>query len=33
MATSKEFLDKYVIHCGLGPKKMLWGQEVEDVLD
>ena len=33
MATSKEFLDKYLIHTDLGPKKMLWGQELEDVLD
>jgi hypothetical protein len=23
MAASKEFLDKYLIHSGLGPKKML----------
>jgi hypothetical protein len=33
MAASKEFLDKYLIHSGLGPKKMLRGQELEDVLD
>jgi hypothetical protein len=33
MATSKEFLDKYLIHSGPGPKKMLRGQELEDVLD
>jgi hypothetical protein len=33
MATSKEFLDKYLIHTGPGPKKMLRGQELEDVLD
>jgi hypothetical protein len=33
MATSKEFLDKYLIHSGPGPKKMLWDQELEDVLD
>jgi hypothetical protein len=33
MAASKEFLDKYLIHSGPGPKKMLWGQELEDVLD
>jgi hypothetical protein len=33
MAASKEFLDKYLIHNGPGPKKMLWGQELEDVLD
>jgi hypothetical protein len=33
MAVSKEFLDKYLIHSGPGPKKMLWGQELEDVLD
>jgi hypothetical protein len=33
MAVSKEFLDKYIIHSGLGPKKMLRGQELEDVLD
>jgi hypothetical protein len=25
MAASKEFLDKYLIHIGLGPKKMLQG--------
>jgi hypothetical protein len=29
----KEFLDKYLIHSGPGSKKMLWGQELEDVLD
>jgi hypothetical protein len=33
MAASKEFLDKHLIHSGPGPKKMLWGQELEDVLD
>jgi hypothetical protein len=33
MAASKEFLDKYLIHSGPGPKKMLWGQELEDGLD
>jgi hypothetical protein len=33
MAASKEFLDKYLIHSGHGPKKMLRGQELEDVLD
>jgi hypothetical protein len=33
MAASKEFLDKYLIHNGPGPKKMLRGQELEDVLD
>jgi hypothetical protein len=33
MAVSKEFLDKYLIHSGPGPKKMLWGQELENVLD
>jgi hypothetical protein len=33
MVASKEFLDKYFIHNGLGPKKMLRGQELEDVLD
>jgi hypothetical protein len=33
MAASKEFLDKYLIHSGPGPKKMLRGQELEDVLD
>jgi hypothetical protein len=33
MAASKEFLDKYLIYSGPGPKKMLWGQELEDVLD
>jgi hypothetical protein len=32
-AASKEFLDKYLIHTGPGPKKMLRGQELEDVLD
>jgi hypothetical protein len=26
-------LDKYLIHTGPGPKKMLRGQELEDVLD
>jgi hypothetical protein len=25
MAANKEFLDKYLIHSGPGPKKMLWG--------
>jgi hypothetical protein len=33
MAASKEFLDKYLIHSGPRPKKMLRGQELEDVLD
>jgi hypothetical protein len=33
MAASKEFLDKYLIHSGPGPKKMLRGKELEDVLD
>jgi hypothetical protein len=33
MAASKEFLDKYFIHSCPRPKKMLWGQELEDVLD
>jgi hypothetical protein len=33
MAASKEFLDKYLIHTGLGPKKMLRGQELEEVLE
>jgi hypothetical protein len=33
MATSKEFLDKYLIHSSPGPKKMLRGQELKDVLD
>jgi hypothetical protein len=33
MAASKEFLDKYLIYSGPGPKKMFQGQEVEDVLD
>jgi hypothetical protein len=33
MAASKEFLDKYLIYNGPGPKKMLRGQELEDVLD
>jgi hypothetical protein len=33
MAASKEFLDKYVIHSGPRPKKMLQGHELEDVLD
>jgi hypothetical protein len=33
MAASKEFLDKYLIHNGPGPKKMLRGQELEDILD
>jgi hypothetical protein len=33
MATSKEFLDKYLIHNSLGPKKILRGKELEDVFD
>jgi hypothetical protein len=33
VAASKEFLDKYLIHTGPRPKKMLWGEELEDVLD
>jgi hypothetical protein len=33
MAASKEFLNKYLIHTDPGPKKMLRGQELEDVLD
>jgi hypothetical protein len=33
MAASKEFLDKYFIHTGPGSKKMLRGQELDDVLD
>jgi hypothetical protein len=33
MAASKELLDKYLIHSGPGPKKMLWGKALEDVLD
>jgi hypothetical protein len=33
MAASKEFLDKYFIHTGPGPKKMLRGQELEYILD
>jgi hypothetical protein len=33
MAASKEFLDKYLKHTGPGPKKMLRGQELKDVLD
>jgi hypothetical protein len=33
MAASKEFLDKYLIHSGPRSKKMLWGQELEDVLN
>jgi hypothetical protein len=33
MAANKEFLDKYLIHSGPGPKKMLRGQELEDILD
>ena len=33
MAASKEFLNKYFIHSGPGPKKMLRGQELKDVLD
>jgi hypothetical protein len=33
MAASKEFLDKYLIHSGPGSKKMLRGQELEDILD
>jgi hypothetical protein len=27
------FLDKYLIYNGPGPKKMLWGKALEDVLD
>jgi hypothetical protein len=30
MAASKEFLDKYLIHSGPRPKKVLRGQELED---
>jgi hypothetical protein len=30
MAANKGFLDKYLIHSGPRPKKMLWGQELED---
>jgi hypothetical protein len=33
MAASKEFLNKYLIHTDPGPKKMLRGQELEDVLN
>jgi hypothetical protein len=33
MAASKEFFDKYLIHNCPRPKKMVWGQELEDVLD
>jgi hypothetical protein len=33
MAASKELLDKYLIHTGRGPKKMLRGQELEDILN
>jgi hypothetical protein len=33
MAASKEFLYKYLIHTSPGPKKMLRGKELEDVLD
>jgi hypothetical protein len=33
MAACKEFLDKYLIHSGPRPKKMLRGQELEDVLN
>ena len=33
MVASKEFLDKYLIHTSHGSKKMLRGQELEDVLD
>jgi hypothetical protein len=33
MVASREFLDKYLITSGPGPKKMLQGQELEDVLD
>jgi hypothetical protein len=32
-AASKEFLDGYLNHNGLGPKEMLWGKALEDVLD
>jgi hypothetical protein len=33
MDASKEFLDKYLIHIGLGSKKMLWSKALEDVLN
>ena len=33
MVANKEFLDKFLIHSGLEPKKMLRGQELKDVLD
>ena len=33
MVASKEFLDKYFIHTSPGSKKMLQGQELEDILD
>jgi hypothetical protein len=33
MVASKEFLDKNLIHSDFRPKKMLWGQELKDILD
>jgi hypothetical protein len=33
ITASKEFLDKYLIYSGPRPKKMLQGQELEDILD
>jgi hypothetical protein len=33
MVASKELLDKYLIYSGPGSKKMLWGKELEDVMD
>jgi hypothetical protein len=33
MAASKDFLDKYLIHTSPGPKTMLRGEELKDVLD
>jgi hypothetical protein len=33
IVASKKFLDKYLIHNGPGSKKMLRGQELEDILD
>jgi hypothetical protein len=33
LAASKEFLDGYLIHSNCGPKKMLWGKALEDILD
>jgi hypothetical protein len=33
LAASKEFLNKYLIHSGSGPKKMLQGKTPKDIMD